>query len=117
MEGETKSGPAALRAFCLLNRLLTTISRVERVVIVVGKEETSEVGSDGEARAPAGVGEEELVVCSWLMESWGFVRLSFKSTVKVIKVVFQAQVISEVDGFRFVAVDLSEALSDSQIVF
>ena len=90
---------------------------MERVVIVIGEEGASEVGSCGGARAPAEVGEEELVVWSWLMESWGIVRLSFKSTVKVTQVV-QAQVISGMEGFWFAAVDLSEALPDrGKIVF
>ena len=43
------------------------------VIIVVGEEGASEVGSFGEARDPAEVGEEELVVWSRWMESRGMV--------------------------------------------
>jgi len=32
VEGETESGPAAFRGFCFLNSLLTSLSRMARVV-------------------------------------------------------------------------------------
>ena len=38
VEGETESGLAALRGLCLLNSLLTSLSRMERDVVVFGEE-------------------------------------------------------------------------------
>ncbi len=67
MDGE--SCLAALQWFYLLKIL----SRMERVVTVVGEEGASEVGSCGEAQAPAEVGEVKLVGWSWWMESRGMV--------------------------------------------
>src|SRR4029434_1606646 len=62
VEGETASGPAALRGFCLLNSLLTSLSRMERVVTVEGEEGGgSEVGSCEKALALAVVGAGTLV--------------------------------------------------------
>ena len=50
MDGETASGPVALRGFCLLKSLKTSLSIMDRVVTVVGeKGGCSEVGSCGEA--------------------------------------------------------------------
>ena len=43
VEGETESGPAALQTFCLLNSLLTSLSKMERVIVVVGEEGASEI--------------------------------------------------------------------------
>ena len=37
MDGETESGPVALRGFCLLKSLKTSLSIMDRVVTVVGE--------------------------------------------------------------------------------
>src|SRR4029434_6256769 len=64
--GETESGPAALRGFCLLNSLLTSLSRMERVVTVEGEEGGgSEVGSCEKALALAEVGGLQLMGWGW----------------------------------------------------
>src|SRR4029434_10967378 len=66
--GETESGPAALRGFCLLKSLLTSLSRMERVVTVEGEEGGgSEVGSC-EAEASAVVGAVQMLGWGW---EWG----------------------------------------------
>ena len=69
---ETESGPAALRGFCLLKSLLTSLSRMERVVTVVGeKGGGSEVSSCGKVQAFAMVGEVQLM--GWSVVSRGMV--------------------------------------------
>jgi len=80
VEGETESGPSALRGFCLLNSLFTSLSCMERVVVV-------EVSGCGPCSGGGGgVGGMDLVdgvmgdgVCT--------VPLSFKSTVMLVQIV------------------------------
>src|SRR4029434_8586162 len=81
IDGETESGPAALRGFCLLKRLLTSLSRMERVLTVEAEEgRGSEVGSCEKAQAFAVVGEEvQLMGWGWRVVSRGMVSGLFRS--------------------------------------
>lgn len=43
VEGKAESSPAALQTFCLLNSLLISLSKMERIIVVVGEEGASEI--------------------------------------------------------------------------
>src|SRR4029434_7047231 len=73
-DGETESGLAALRGFCLLNSLLTSLSRMEKVITVEGEEGGgSEVGSCEKAVALAEVGGLQLMGWGWRVVLRGMV--------------------------------------------
>jgi len=91
-EGEGESGPAAFRGFCFLKNLLTSLSRIKRVVTEEGG--GGGVGMGGpEAWAPGGLGEGGLV------DGLRTVPLSFRSTVELVQLVCQAEVAHGVGGF------------------
>ena len=60
--GQTESGPTALQGFCVLNSLLTSLSRMERVVVMVfGEDEGLRASRLCSGPAPAEVGELEII--------------------------------------------------------
>jgi len=91
VEGETESGPAALRGFCLLNSLFTSL------FCCCGGECLLRGPCCGGGGGVGGMG----LVNGVMGDGVSTVPLSFKSTVVLVQFIGSAQVIESVGSFSF----------------
>ena len=104
VEGETASGPAALRGFCLFKSLLTSLLWCD------GGERAVWDNSVGEGGVFVQAGKSRCDSCGGDRVRTG--PLSVESTVEVIQIICQSKVFHRVGGFGFAACDHLKAFPD-----